>query len=499
MGNRFNNTPGMQDSAMVCYTIIADRYTPQASKSEKEMAVRALNEMGVLNTNYFGNQSDAYRNLIQADEICRDIGYSEMHPYILLNLGNLFNIYEFLFPSDDGQLHARQYYKQCLCEARRQKVWNMVTASYINLGMLDMPYSIDAELHRDVERLLNDSIPHDNPDRSLCFYFMKGSLALADRRYDEAMAYFSEMEHHKAGGPDADREQYMVFMCQATVRFQQGDYEEALAIGRQILDMESLQNLTDIRTETFRLQAECYDRMGMADEAARMRLNFLQEKEKLTRSVVRLLPTQLNYSLEQVSIAMEQAQHQKRMREAWLIGLSTIVVLLVGFMLLLGRKNRLLREKNQALYRKTKEEIASTVPIQPKYKDSQLKDEKKQMLIDKIQAVMENSEEICQPTFTLQRLAEMVGSNTSYLSQAINDTFGMTFTALLNQARIREACRRLDDREHYAHLTIEAVSESVGFKARVTFTKAFRQYVGMLPSEYVKMGASTADQQHRSF
>ncbi len=490
MGNRFRDGAQLMDSAMMCYTIVANRYDPAQSFDEKRLTVEALNEIGVLNTNYFGNQGDACRNLIQADEICRDIGYEEMQPYILLNLGNLFNLYEFLFPSDDGQQHARQYYRQCLSEARRQQEWDMVMASYINLGMLDMPYTVDADLHRDMQRLLSDSIPHDATDWALCFHFMEGSLALADRRYDEAMACFREMERHLGNGPDADREQYMVYMCQATVCFQQGDYENALAVGRNILNMESLQDLTDIRTETFRLQAECYDRMGLTDEANRRRIEFLQEKEKLTRSVVGLLPTQLTHDLQQVSTAMEQARRQKRVREAGLIGLSAVVVLLVGFMLLLGRKNRLLREKNMALYRKTKEEITPSMTPQPKYKDSQLKDDKKQMLVTKIHEAMENTAEICQPTFTLQRLAEMVGSNTSYLSQIINDTFGMTFTTLLNQARIREACRRLDDREHYAHLTIDAVSESVGFKARVTFTKAFRLYVGMLPSEYVKMGLS---------
>ena len=99
---------------------------------------------------------------------------------------------------------------------------------------------------------------------------------------------------------------------------------------------------------------------------------------------------------------------------------------------------------------------------------------------------MNDIDAICQPTFTLQSLAEHVGSNTSYVSQTINEHFGISFTNLLNQYRVREACRRMGDQAAYGNLTIDAISESVGFKTRITFTKAFRQHVGMLPSEYLK-------------
>ena len=39
----------------------------------------------------------------------------------------------------------------------------------------------------------------------------------------------------------------------------------------------------------------------------------------------------------------------------------------------------------------------------------------------------------------------------------------------------------------YGNLTIDAISESVGFNTRATFTKAFRNNVGMLPSEFMRL------------
>ncbi len=505
MGDHFQEEGKYIDSAMICYSIIEERFSDRwrggtVAERDKRLLVRALNEMGVLNTSYFGNQNEAYKNLMMADEISRAIGYTEMQPYILLNLGNLFNLYEFLFPTDGGQRRSRQYYEQCLAEARRQQLWDMVIASYINLGVLDMPYSIDRELHHNIAPLLNDSIPQHTTDYLLARYFMQGSIALADHHYDEAMALYTQMERTLGRGTDCDRERYMVYMCQATVRFQQGDYMGALAIGRHILDMQSLHDLTDIRTETFLLQAECYEKLDKHDEAASMRIAYLEEKEKLTASVVGLLPAQLNHDLHQVNNEVGKIKKQKHEQLILLFVAIAIIILLCTFALFISKKNRLLKEKNQALYHQMKEIIRMETDTlegirnrrrgfaspDQKQKGTQLKEEKMAELVDKIKQAMNRTDDICQPSFTLQNLAEQLDSNTTYLSQAINSHFGMSFTSLLNQYRIREACRRMEDMQQYGKLTIDAIAESVGFKARVTFTKAFKQNVGMLPSEYMK-------------
>ena len=63
----------------------------------------------------------------------------------------------------------------------------------------------------------------------------------------------------------------------------------------------------------------------------------------------------------------------------------------------------------------------------------------------------------------------------------------MSFATLLNKRRVQEACRRMENSEKYGRLTIDAISESVGFNTRSTFTKAFRLHIGMLPSEYLKL------------
>ena len=115
--------------------------------------------------------------------------------------------------------------------------------------------------------------------------------------------------------------------------------------------------------------------------------------------------------------------------------------------------------------------------------------EKKQKLLGLINEVLNNVSSISDPDFSLQKLAEAVGSNTKYVSQVINEYYNKNFKTLLNEYRLREATRRLNDQEHYGNMTIQAIYEEVGYKNAVSFIRAFKRMYGITPSEYQKKAA----------
>lgn len=78
-------------------------------------------------------------------------------------------------------------------------------------------------------------------------------------------------------------------------------------------------------------------------------------------------------------------------------------------------------------------------------------------------------------------------SRPRYVSQAINQEYGSNFNSLLNEYRIKEACRRLGENPDYANMTIEGIAESVGFKSRTSFGALFKSVTGLSPSAYQKM------------
>jgi len=93
----------------------------------------------------------------------------------------------------------------------------------------------------------------------------------------------------------------------------------------------------------------------------------------------------------------------------------------------------------------------------------------------------------CNPDFCIATLAEMVDSNTKYVSQAINESTGMNFRSFINSLRIKVARVRLTGTGEYSNKTIQSVSESVGFKSTSNFVIAFKKIMGVTPSAYQKL------------
>ena len=122
-----------------------------------------------------------------------------------------------------------------------------------------------------------------------------------------------------------------------------------------------------------------------------------------------------------------------------------------------------------------------------KYQTSKLTDGQMQTIADAIGNVMENTTEFCDCNFSLSKLADLVGSNTSYVSQVINDSFQKTFNDYVTPYRIHMACKRLTDRTNYGNFTMKAIAESVGFKSYTTFVNAFKKITGITPSIYQKL------------
>ena len=76
--------------------------------------------------------------------------------------------------------------------------------------------------------------------------------------------------------------------------------------------------------------------------------------------------------------------------------------------------------------------------------------------------------------------------------QVIHEKWGENFNSFLNSYRIKEACRRLGDIDHYGQLTIEAIASGVGFRSRTSFVTSFKRITGLTPSEYQRLAREEA-------
>lgn len=108
-----------------------------------------------------------------------------------------------------------------------------------------------------------------------------------------------------------------------------------------------------------------------------------------------------------------------------------------------------------------------------------LMDELKDKIIEKILIERKYKEK----NYSAQVLADELGTNTRYISAVVNVKFHMNYTSFVNKYRVDEAMSILADKRYVA-LTIEEVSDMVGFSNRQSFYASFYRILGMTPREY---------------
>lgn len=82
---------------------------------------------------------------------------------------------------------------------------------------------------------------------------------------------------------------------------------------------------------------------------------------------------------------------------------------------------------------------------------------------------------------TLHKVAKMFGYNEKYLSHTLHELTGINFRQFLSFYRINHAKKLLEDR---SNINITAIASESGFSAINTFHRAFKELLGMTPSEY---------------
>lgn len=351
---------------------------------------------------------------------------------------------------------------------------------------------------------------HSSVVRRYALLLYDGNSYLAKRQYAKAETCYRQQEVLVKDDPS--RLRYLIFAkinCAKTRRLQ-GDMAGAGQLLHEALSLAAHSNMKDAELELYDHLAELYALQGDILGENRFRNNYLALKDTLLnyRQLMSVSEMRFVNSMKRVDEQMAQME-LRRQRQLLILGVVIGAALLIlCFLLVLWRKNKRLREQNKNLYTKTlatlrneeKErkrcetleqelsQIKESIPQRKeKYTYNNLSNDDKQILASRILRVMETCGEIYSPEFSLERLSELVGSRYKLVSQVINETCQMNFSTFLNEYRVKEACRQMSDREHYGNLTIEAISQGVGFKSRASFISAFKKFTGLTPSQFLKI------------
>lgn len=85
--------------------------------------------------------------------------------------------------------------------------------------------------------------------------------------------------------------------------------------------------------------------------------------------------------------------------------------------------------------------------------------------------------------FSAQQLADLLHTNSRYISAVVNMHFHMNYTSFVNKYRVEEAMSMLTDPKK-RKMNISDISKAVGFANRQSFYSAFYRINGCTPRDY---------------
>lgn len=446
IGKDYRLRKNKPDSALLFFTIVAGRYTPNMSAEEKREVVEALNMNYFIYSFTYLNYPKAYENLLRAHTISKELG--ETSAALYFNLGSMYQLVA-------GQGRQWKLYSKAL-DCYRKGV-------RLALAKKDMP---TADMAFTNMTTLADVV---------------GEFANTKKEWDLYRKAHTKRntEHYK----------YNITLYEGTRLKIAGQLQKAAeAYGRLIDIVPDTERNCRRRALAFVEAAEVQRLLHHFDQG----LALVAEAEKLY----------VKYKIgdgrhEGASDAAPHLAHRGRTDQ-----LFFVIILLVVM-----RENRELRRRNLALYHRSLEvqksdemagkqrktvsapavEENSAATASSKYRHSTLSDADKDRIAQLVQQVMEQAEVIIQPDFTVEKLAQNISTGQKYVSQVINETFECNFNTLLGRYRIREACRRFNDPQRYGSYTIESIARDLGFKSRSNFATTFKKHTGLNPSEYLRL------------
>ena len=520
---------GHIDSAMQCYSVVVNRLT-----DDPKLLCQAHNKMAEIYLFDYFDYPKALSHLKKAQKLERQGGFIQPLTYSLLQTfyqyvnNNVHDphidslVIDYGIKAFDASLDGKDLIPAGV-------IFLNTTSSAIEIGRVSELADVAARYGR----------LHQAPDDSLHLIaadLYQAGLAIEHRQWPQAIALLDQMLSHIPRGKttyDKPRIRFMALSNMASIYDKMGDSDKLKDILQQLERLSAEHNIKEGQLLVYDQLAQYYRKAGDRNQSMDYSLKRTELKDSLIgyQQAMQLSKAEFESELSDMELQLAQLNHRHQMMLVTSILCGIIALLVLGLGYFIHRRNRQLSARNQALYDKNQQLIAANKhermtreqleellnqtrreqaealaavsqqelvdnedneePDQPKgepikYKDSRLTELDKNRLQGLIQKVLDTPDVICDPDFTVMQLAALIGARQREVSQVIGERYGVNFNIVVNDHRVKEACRRIQDDPSFLQLTIEAMAGEVGIGSRNTFTQAFKRVTGMNPSEYIR-------------
>ncbi|MDE5877042.1 MAG: helix-turn-helix domain-containing protein [Muribaculaceae bacterium] len=292
-------------------------------------------------------------------------------------------------------------------------------------------------------------------------------------------------------------ELYMVLGKNAEKEHRYNDAISLLAAG---IEKAQSASSNDYLPQLYKITAQNYEYLGDYRLAASYMTKALEAAENFGRTERKRMMNERRLMLEAVhkeqerTLAEQKARESRRLNIVLALLLAIAAAAIVHVIVTLRRRNRLYEHivqqnlnmlAEEERYRHRLEEL-ETQQSDHNERDRQAaanRESKSRELFNRLQQLMTDEALYRDANLTREAVIERLGTNPTYLAQAIKENADMNYAQFINSFRMREAVRILSDRSRL-ETPIKDIAGEVGCNSLTTFYKLFQQATGLSPSAY---------------
>ena len=315
-------------------------------------------------------------------------------------------------------------------------------------------------------------------------------LAGLDRR-DEAERYYKRALAHVG----SEKSNTLAYLNYGNYLMENGSPDRAMSVLEKGLEFVNKRNNAFYRYQLYEKLSKAYELAGRPQTA----LDYYKQYHSEFDSIFNIGRER---AINELRVQYESEKQEKELRgkeldllrekqklDITILTVAILVGLLAALFIAYRRKNQryrqIVRQQHELIQKeKTIKELYGRSEEGKKYTVSSLSDEKGLALFSKFEKLMRTEKIYRECDITVDKIADRLGTNRSYLSRAINENSGMSFSQYINSCRIDEARHILSEADN--DIQIKALAYELGFATPETFSSTFKRAIGMLPTKFRK-------------
>lgn len=419
----------------------------------------------------------SYESFKTALDITRETGNLTNEGILLCNMA-----YTYFLRSDAA---GTQYAEEAYALGRNTGDKYVIGFSTMLMAkMLFLSEDYDASLEYAQELLTLSEQPGQERHRLIANLICGDVLSKMGQRR-QAEEYYSRALENLGGDTSAS---IQVYLSYGGFLLDTGRYDEARRVFAEGLSAsEDKHNMVN-RSDLLLGLSKAYHGLG----AEGMALEYYKKYHVHSDSIFNI---EKERAFNSLLMRYERASHHKEIQEkelnlvkanrkthAVILVLVVIVVVSGSIYLLYRRKNRMYRQLVELHQEYLRREKNLKLAGGDEKKPSQEADKTEESLYRQLEGLMESGHVYRHNDISLDKLAEILQTNRSYISRVINQYAGMSFYDYIHSHRISEATAILSDPDN--DIPLKVLSDELGYNSISAFYRYFQKATGVPPSKY---------------